>query len=165
MIDASVLSALNAQITKERQNAATYLALANRAGALNLTGVEKFMRAASADELTHAQTLIDYVIDRGAEPITALVDAVILPPALGLLAEPLKLFTDALGAEIANTHALEALYYSADNANDVRTCLVLMPLLAEQTASERELSGYVARLGAAGQDAAAVLAIDHELAE
>lgn len=164
MIDQVVLAALNAQITKERQNAATYLALANRAGALNLTGVEKFMRAAAAEEQTHAQALIEYVIDRGAEPITALVNAVILPPALGLIAEPLALFGAALSSEVANTQALEALYYQADNANDARTSLMLIPLLAEQTASERELSAYVARLGAAGQDAAAVLSIDRELA-
>jgi len=165
MLTNTMLDALNAQITKERQNAATYLALANRAGALNLTGVEKYFRRAANEELTHAQTLIDYVIDRGAEPITALVNAVILPPVLGIIAEPLALFGAALNAEVANTAALEALYYNADNANDVRTCIVLMPLLTEQTASERELSEYVARLGAAGSDAAAVLAIDHELAE
>lgn len=165
MIDTAVLSALNAQITQERQNAATYLALANRAGALNLTGVEKFMRAASAEELTHAQTLIEYVIDRGAEPLTALVNAVILPPALGLLAEPLALFGAALSAEVANTHALELVRDTATTASDWRTSDLLIPLLAEQTASERELSEYVARLGAAGQDAAAVLAIDAQLAD
>ena len=165
MIDQTVLAALNAQITKERQNAATYLALANRAGALNLTGVEKFMRQASAEELTHAQILIEYVIDRGAEPITALVNAVILPPALPMIAEPLALFGAALSAEVANTNALEVLRNAAATANDWRTSVVLIPMLAEQTASERELSEYVARLGAAGNDAAAVLAIDAQLAE
>lgn len=163
-LDPVVLDSLNRQITNERNNSAMYLALANRLDFSNLTGLASHMRAASADELTHAQKFSDYLIDRYAFPVVAPLESA-TPPDGPMLSIGTLCFAAALQREMQTTEQIKTLYDIAEQADDPQTCQFLLWFLEEQTKSEREYAELVARLQFAQGCPAAVLQIDHELGE
>lgn len=163
-LDPVVLDSLNRQITNERNNAAMYLALANRLDFVNLTGMAHHMHGAAGDEMIHAQKFTDYLIDRYAFPIVAPLDAAAPPDApLPIIAR--LCFAAALQREQTTTDQIKTLYDTAEEADDPQTCQFLQWFLEEQTASEREYAEIVARLQFAEGCPAAILAMDHELGE
>lgn len=161
-LDPVVLDALNRQITNERQNSAIYSAIGNRFDVLNLTGMAKFARDNSAEELTHAARITDYVVDRYGFPV---VDALapVNPPDADMLTAARVLFAQALMREQITTEAIKTIYDLAEDADDPQTCQFLMWFLEEQTKSEREFSELVAKAQLAEGCAAAVLFLDKEL--
>lgn len=163
-LDPVVFDSLNRQITNERSNSAMYWALANRLDFSNLVGMATHMRAASLDETTHAQKFTDYLIDRGAFPTVEVVPAAI-PPDAPMLKIGTLCFAAALQREMQTTEQIKTLHDIAEQADDPQTCQFLLWFLEEQTQSEREYTELVARLQLAEGCAAAVLAMDHELAE
>lgn len=163
-LDPVVLDALNRQITTERQNSAIYSAIGNRFDVLNLTGLAKFARENSAEELTHAARITDYVVDRYGFPVVDALTAVD-PPQADMISAARVLFAYALMREQMTTEAIKTIYDMAEEADDPQTCQFLLWFLEEQTKSEREFSELVAKAQLAEGNAAAVLMLDHELGE
>ncbi len=161
-LDPVVLDALNKQVTNERQNSAIYLAIGNQFDVLNLTGLAKFARVNSIEELGHAQRIIDYIVDRYGVPVT---DALLSVEqiSVGMMNGPRILFTGALQREQVTTEQIKTIYDLAEDADDPQTCQFLLWFLEEQTKSEREFSEIVAWASLAENDAAAILALDAKL--
>src|SRR5690606_8737996 len=67
MLDKRMQDALNKQINHEMAAAYNYLAMAAHFEARNLSGFATWMHHQRAEELTHAQKLIQYVLDRGGQ--------------------------------------------------------------------------------------------------
>jgi ferritin len=164
MLDPVVNDALQNQITRERTNEATYLAIANRFEGLNLDGFAAWARKAAREESDHAQRFTDYLIDRNGAPVTAPLSGVNAPMADMSTAGAL-LFGMALQVEQANTEAIKTLHALADEADDPQTCVFLIWALEEQTHAERELTTLIAKAQFAQACPAAVLSLDHELGE
>lgn len=163
-LDPVVADALNRQITNERQNSAIYAALGNGFDVLNLTGLAKFARENSAEELTHADRIRDYLIDRYGSPIIDALEAAPMPKA-DMLEAPFVFFEMALKREQVTTEQIKTIYDLAEDADDPQTCQFLLWFLEEQTKSEREFSELSARALFAQGCPAAILAMDHELGE
>lgn len=159
-LPADLLSALNDQTTLERYSSAVYLALAAQFERLSLTGFAAWARRASAEETGHAGKFFDYLADRNETP---LVDALDAPPAGR--GDPLALVQAALEQERVVSEALRQLYGQAEALQDPPTCGFLLPFLAEQVQSERELTELAARLQLAAGNGAALLLLDHEIGE
>jgi ferritin len=162
-LDPVVQDALNKQVTHERQNSAIYLAIANQFDVLDLVGMAKFARAASAEEQAHAQRIIDYIVDRYGAPVTDALTSVDILPALTMMNAPRILFSGALQREQVTTEQIKTVYDLAEDADDPQTCQFLLWFLEEQTKSEREISEIVAWAQFAEGNAAAILALDAKL--
>jgi ferritin len=140
MLSENLLLMIAAQHTHERQNQAVYTALSLAADVAVWPGMSVFFDKAAGEEGKHAEALAEYLIDRGASPGMDALQAVNLPDA-----SPPVMLDAALEVERQNTAALIALYSAAETDGDPQTCAFLLPLLAEQTRSERELSDWATR--------------------
>jgi ferritin len=157
MLSQLLIDALNQQYTRERQNAEAYEALAVSLEVAVWSGSAKFMQHAAQDERSHAKIIKRYLIDRLATPI------------VGALAQPVSLdaghlpqaFRVAFVLEHNNTEALKELYYLAENEEDPQTCVMLIPLLEEQTRSEGELNDIIIELTRC--DAYGWVVLDHRI--
>jgi ferritin len=154
------IEALNNQFNKERENHATYRAMADALDASNWPGSSAWMRHASDDEQTHAEKLASYIVDRNAQPIYADLAAPAIPKGDDLLA----CFTSALSLEQANTRSIIDLYNQAVMEGDIQTSNWLIWAIDEQTRSEREITDILLQLRRADGNAALLL-IDTQLGE
>jgi ferritin len=164
-LDPVLRDQLNRQVTNERFNSAFYKAAEVRLEILNLTGMAHFMRDASQDETSHAQRLIDYLIDRNETPLINSVDMPTLPATPDLITAGAILFGAALQREQQVTQQINYLYLLSLEVKDPQSAVFLEWFIQEQTRSERELVELVGWLTFAEGCAAAVLQLDHELGE
>ena len=145
MLSDAMLQALQSQLTLERQNAAIYDALSASLDNVNWSGSATFMKKSADEERTHAQKFTDYLVDRNCVPIYAA-----LGPCPVLEDDDLVIyFQAALDREKLTTLAIKTLYQDAANdatGPDSQTQQFLLWFLAEQTASERELTDAMLEL-------------------
>jgi ferritin len=130
----------NEQITRERANHAFYRACSAYLEAENLQGMATFMKKQAAEEMTHADKLIDYLGERGDIAQMQMVDAVVV----SLQSVPRDLFIQALASEITNTNNLKGLHQVA-LATDQQAAIFLQWFLTEQVEEEALLDEVVAR--------------------
>jgi len=161
-LDPVVADALKRQITTERQNSAIYAALSNGFAVLNLPGMAKFCHRNSKEELTHADRVRDYLIDRYDQPSIDALAAVPMPQA-DMLHAPFVFFELALKAEQSTTESIKTIYDLSEDADDPQTCQFLQWFLKEQTKSEREFAELSAQGLFAQGCPAAILKMDHDL--
>jgi len=161
-LDPVVADALKRQITTERQNSAIYAALSNGFAVLNLPGMAKFCHRNSKEELTHADKIRDYLIDRYNVPVIDALSAVTMPQA-DMLHAPYVFFELALKAEQSTTESILTIYALSEDVPDPQTCRFLQWFLKEQTKSEREFAGLSAQALFAQGCPAAILKMDHDL--
>ena len=154
--------ALQKQMNTERLNAVFYKACSARLDSLGLRGFARWMHRSAKDERQHAQLFFDYLIDRAEVPNLAPLETY-TPPVVNIKNAPAILFTAALQKERQNTQAINYLYNLGDEVKDPQTCIFLHPLIDEQTESEATLQDITAQLNLAGDDAAAILRLDHRL--
>ena len=145
----SLKQALQEQLTRERQNEATYRAKAAQADAANYPGVAMWMRRSADDEHMHGQLIQGYLINRNEVPIYNSLEIIDTLPGEDLIA----LFQDALELEQATTTALATLYYIAEQAEDPQSCsFLIVPhgefpgFMEEQTESERDIADILTTL-------------------
>lgn len=142
MFSTPIITALQDQLTLERQNAAAYRALAESAAQVNWPGAEKYLREASNEEQSHADKVAAYLVDRGIRPVYSA-----LAGEAGIEVDNLpNYFMSALQLERTTTASLVDLYDLAETENDPQTCTFLIPLLNEQTEVERELTDFLLSL-------------------
>jgi ferritin len=159
MIDHKVCAALNAQINAEIYSAYLYLAMSSWFDARNLKGLAGWMNVQIQEELFHAQKQHQYVLERGGKPEFGRVEA---PPAQW--DTPLAVFECAYEHEQSVTRAINDLVELGASAKDHATVNFLQWFVGEQVEEEASFDAIVQQLRLAGDNGAALLMLDREMA-
>jgi ferritin len=166
MISDNIATTLQSQFTLERTNAAYYRAMADALEAVNWSGVAAWMRRNADDEDNHAARIADYIIDQNGQPAYEALEEI---PDLSGDDLP-QYFNAAMVREEGTTAHLKEIYAAAVAEGDAQTiALLLNPdedfpgFMAEQTASEREITDILLRLGR--MDKSLWILVDQELAK
>ena len=157
--DDAVRKALNGHIGKELYAAYLYLAMSAHFEVKSLLGFAKWMRAQAREELEHAMRLFDYMNRRGAAVGLGAIDA---PPAE--FGAPLRSFESALEHEKVVSGLIHELYDLAVEKHDHATQLEIQWFINEQVEEEDSIGTIVDQLRMAGDNEAAILMLDRELA-
>lgn len=150
--------AFNRQVTMELASANSYLQMAAWFSHQNLDGMARWMRAQAAEERSHADLFLDFVLDRGGK---ALIGEVPAPTAE--FASPLAAFEAALAQEEAVTAAIHDLYRLASELGDLSSYPFLQEFISEQNEEEAMVGAIVDRLRLADGQSGAIFLLDHEL--
>lgn len=145
MLNEEVYDLLNAQITKERENQALYMAAAAAADFSAWDGSRKFFLKSAGEEMEHAQKFVEYIIARNMPVTFDMVNSI--NPNMVAASSLLELFNAGLEREIQTTDAILAIYQAADEAGDFQTCEFLNWFMKEQTDSVKEFQDIVTELG------------------
>lgn len=151
-------SAFNQQVTMELASANSYLQMAAWFTHHNLDGMAKWMRAQAAEERSHADLFLDFVLDRGGKGIIGDV-----PAPTAEFDSPLAAFEAALSQEEAVTAAIHDLYRLAFELGDLSSYPFLQDFISEQNEEEAMVGTIVDRLRLANGEAGPLFILDHEL--
>jgi ferritin len=151
-------AAYSKQITMEYGAAYSYLAKAAWLDEHDWPGMAAWMRAQSAEEITHALKFLEFVLDRGAGVELGAIAA----PAQDF-ASPLEVFQDALAQEEAVTTSINELYALAVEEQDFASRPLLDWFVDEQVEEEATVGQIVADLGRAEGMKHTLLMLDREL--
>lgn len=160
LLDSRLQTALQAQVTAEAQNARAYLGLCYSLEALRLFGLAAFMERSAAEELEHSRKFALFLNDRST--LTTQADALTACVAPSTAVE---IFSAAAQLEAENTARIWDLRELAEEIEDSDAEVFLHWFIAEQRLSEAELDDYVIQLRAAGDNYAALLALDERIGE
>tara|TARA_B100001939_G_scaffold336802_1_gene340364 strand:+ start:174 stop:779 length:606 start_codon:yes stop_codon:yes gene_type:complete len=158
-MDPVLLDGLQQHLTMERRASAFYFANALWFGERELKGFSKFFHGESQSESTHAASFADYLVARGQ---TVQLEAIDAPRQSWNSFEEVMAASFLLEADV--TASLQQLYSLAERSSDTRTTVFLDPIMEGQIASEHEFAHILGRIRFAGEQAAALLIIDTELA-
>lgn len=153
-------NALNNQMNLERLNEAYYDALSLAMQVLNFDGSAKFFEKSAREEHSHYALFAKYLIERNEIPALEALPRPTVAPGNSLLIA----FEAAQERERITTVAIDTLYDLSQETGDNQTLTFLIPLLNEQTSSERELFDIVAMIQRAGSGLGEQW-IDHEIGE
>jgi len=157
-LPAEVTAAINQQIQHELDGAQEYLSLASTYYARNLNGFGAWYTAQYVEELNHARMMIFFLTDKDETP------------EIGGTSRPVINFTTSLDAasqslalEETQTERINKLYdlSVATNARDAASFLLFF--INEQVQEEASFKNQVDKLNLAGDDRAALLAMDKDL--
>ena len=160
MIDPKLQDAINNQINQELLASYTYLAMAAYHNKQSLTGFASWFQAQSDEERAHALRLINYLLDRDGN---VKLESIASPGHD--FGSPTQAFNKSLEQEQANTAAIYKLYELAKDLNDYATTAHLQWFLDEQVEEEKSVSDILGRLQLAGDNPAALLMLDAEVAQ
>ena len=160
MLHKKIEAALNKQINQEIAGAYDYLAMAAYFERISLSGFSSWMLHQRAEELEHAMKLFHYIVDRrGRVELQA-----VSKPQTDY--DSVKaVFERALELEKQNTEAINELYSLAVQLNDYATQSHLQWFLDEQVEEEKSMDEVISLLEMAGDDKAALFALNRQLAE
>ena len=149
---------LNAHLKLEFQAWYDYMAMANWLEGNDLPGMATWVKNQSNDELTHAQKIIDHLLERDLKVELHEVPA---PPtewsSVKAVAE------DVLKSEQKVTKSIEALYSRAEEVCDRAAVLMLQWFIHEQMEEENVARALIGRLKLAGDSGIGLLMVDQEL--
>lgn len=154
-----VRRAINEQINREFYAAYLYLAMAAHFDAEALEGFAHWMRLQAQEEQGHALRLFNYLLERGARVELGAIEA---PPAS--FGSPLSIAEQALEHERKVSEQINRIYVLAAERADFATQVHLQWFLAEQVEEENSGERMVERLRMAGDNRAALLILDREVA-
>ena len=154
-----VRSAINEQINREFYAAYLYLSMAAHFEVEALEGFAHWMRLQAQEEQGHAMRLFNYLLERGARVELGAIEA---PPAS--FGSPLSIAEQALEHERKVSEQINGIYALAAERADFATQVHLQWFLAEQVEEENSGERMVERLRMAGDNRAALLILDRELA-
>jgi ferritin len=158
MISQKMQDALNAQIQAETESAYLYLAMSAHCAQRSFKGIAHWLRVQQAEELAHANKLLDYLLERGGKPVLKPIAA---PPAD--FGSPIEVFEDVLAHEQKVTGLINALYGVAVAEKDVAAQVFLQWFVTEQVEEEAHASEILDRFRFVGDKGGSVLYVDKEL--
>ena len=158
-MDPVLLDGLQQHLTMERRASAFYFANALWFGERELKGFSKFFHGESQSESTHAASFADYLVARGQ---TVQLEAIDAPRQSWNSFEEVMAASFLLEADV--TASLQQLYSLAERSSDTRATVFLDPIMEGQIEAEHEFAHILGRVRFAGEQAAALLIIDTELA-
>lgn len=153
-----LLKGLNEHLKLEFRAAHEYLAMSIWLSANDLPGFAQWMKQQSSDELTHAQRIIDHLVERDQKVV---LPAVAAPPMTWKNAE--VLCAHVLRNEQAVTASINNLYALADKAKDRPAQIMLQWFVTEQMEEETAARAVLGRIRLAGSTGVALMMIDQEL--
>jgi ferritin len=140
----TVLTALQNQADHERLASAAYLSMSHWCEVEHYSGFATFFKMQSAEETTHADKILDHLVDRDTLP------------HLGALAAPRCDFKNlnevaeaAFALEKANTAGVHAAYEAALTEKDYAAQVLLHWFISEQVEEEAWADKLVAKVRAA----------------
>jgi len=154
-----VRDAINGQINREFFASYLYLAMAAHFADEALDGFAHWMRVQAKEELGHGMRLYDYLAERRARVELKTIEA---PPSD--FGSPLSIAQQALDHERKVSDHINGIYQLAANQGDFATQVKLQWFLTEQIEEENSAETLVERLRMSGDDRAALLILDRELA-
>jgi ferritin len=154
-----LLNGLNVHLTLEFRAAHEYLAMSIWLAEHDLPGFSKWMAKQSFDEHTHAQRIINHLVERDQK---VRLPAISAPPADWPSAE--ALCAHVLENEQEVTASINELYAMAEKAKDRPATIMLQWFVTEQMEEEATARALLGRIRLAGNTGLGLLMIDQELA-
>ncbi len=158
MISTKMQDALNEQIAAEFYSAHMYLSMSSYLESVDLPGFAKWMRVQYQEEVTHAERIFDYVIERDGRAILKSFDA---PPAEWK--SVLDVFEMTYEHEQKVTGLIHNLVDIALAEKDHATYNSLQWFVAEQVEEEATAKGILQQLKLLGDSKSGLFMIDREL--
>lgn len=159
MLSTAMQDAINEQVKHEFYSAYLYLTMSAYCESVNLPGCAHWMRLQSQEELSHGLKLFDLIHERGGR---ARLQAIDQPP--GDFQSALDIFQKAFEHEQKVTGMIHRLYGLAAKEDDYATQVVLQWFITEQVEEEKNASQIVEQLKMIGNQPAALLMLDRQLA-
>ena len=157
-MNATVLDAINKQVSNEFSASFSYLAMAAWCEHHNFLGAGAWFRAQSAEEHTHGTRLFNFVLARNYQ---ATLQAIPAPAAK--FDSLVAVFEHALKQEQGVSQQIDALYELAFKEKVFAAMAELQWFVTEQVEEEKTMREIVAKLKMVGHDAASLLELDREL--
>jgi ferritin len=158
-MQSDLLKGLNEHLKLEFRAAHEYLAMSVWLSVNDLPGFSTWMKQQSAGELTHAQRIIDHLVDRDEQPVLPAIPA---PPKSWKSLE--ALCQHVLKNEREVTASINELCAVADKAKDRPAAVMLQWFVTEQIEEEAAARAVLGRIRLAGSTGVGVLMVDQELA-
>jgi ferritin len=153
-----LLKGLNEHLKLEFRAAHEYLAMSVWLSAHDLPGFATWMRKQSGDEQTHAQRIIDHILERDETPVLPAIPA---PPKSWKSIE--ALCAHVLRNEQEVTASINVLYAMAEKAKDRPATVMLQWFVSEQMEEEASARAVLGRIRLAGNTGVGLLMVDQEL--
>ncbi len=157
-MNAALLKGLNEHLKLEFRAAHEYLAMSVWLAANDLPGFASWMKKQSGDELTHAQRIIDHLVERDQKVGLPAVPA---PPSSWK--SPEALCAHVLRNEQDVTASINTLDAMAEKAKDRPAVVMLQWFVSEQMEEEAAARAVLGRIKLAGNTGIGMLMIDQEL--
>ena len=160
MISTGIATLLNDQITKEQYAAQYYLSMSAWFSAQDLDGIANYFRVQSKEELMHADKMLDYMINVGAEIILGGIEK---PPYQ--FANATEIFQKALDHEKLVTRSIFNILKNANDEGDFATVSFLQWFVNEQVEEEANASQLVTKIKMVCDNPSALYLFDQELSQ
>ena len=155
---ATVLEAINKQVSNEFTASFSYLSMAAWCEHNNFTGAGAWLRAQSAEEHAHAMRLFNFLLARNHQVTLLGID----PPKSGFTSL-LDVFEQSLAQEHGVSRQIDALYELAFREKVFAAMAELQWFITEQVEEEKTVREIVAKLKMVSNDPASVLDLDRDL--
>lgn len=159
MINEKMEQAFNSQINKEFYSSYLYLSMSAYAQSKGLPGFANWLRVQAQEEIFHATTMFDYVLERGGNVKLEAVDT----PKWDWK-NVLEVFEETLAHEHYVTSLINQLADVADEVKDRASLTFLQWFINEQVEEEATATDIVAKLKLINLNGDALFAMDKDLA-
>ena len=155
---ATVLEAINKQVSNEFTASFSYLSMAAWCEHNNFMGAGAWLRAQSAEEHLHAMRLFNFLLARNHQVTLLGID-----PPKSDFTSLLDVFEKSLAQEHGVSRQIDALYELAFREKVFAAMAELQWFITEQVEEEKTVREIVAKLKMVSNDPASLLDLDREL--
>lgn len=155
-----VETVLNKQLEREFDAEMVYLGMTIHFEQELFKGFAAWFRKQAGEERTHAMKIVDYMLDRGANPVLPKVAA----PKVQF-GTALEAFKAALAHEQANTAGIYSCLAAAQKVNDPATAEMLQWFVKEQVEEEKWAMEYSQMVERIAGSIGGMYQFDHRLAK
>ena len=155
---ATVLEAINKQVSNEFTASFSYLSMAAWCEHHNFMGAGAWLRMQAAEEHTHAMRLFDFLLARNYQ-----VRLLGIEPPKSEFSSLQNVFEQSLAQEQGVSKQIDALYELAFREKVFAAMAELQWFITEQVEEEKTVRDIVAKLKMVADDPASILDIDREL--
>ncbi|MCL2343674.1 MAG: ferritin [Firmicutes bacterium] len=161
MISEALANALSDQVNAEYYSAYLYQAMSTYAESTGFKGAANWLWVQAREEMAHAVHMYQYLLDRGALPTYAAIDA---PPAPASFSSLMDVFQAVLVHELKVTARINDIATLAMQENDHACYQFIMWYVNEQVEEESNDKAIIDRLKFVGENMGQLLTLDNELA-
>lgn len=158
IMEKTVETLLNEQITKEYFSAYLYMSMAAYLEDKNFPGMAHWMKVQVQEEMIHGTKFFEYMNDRGSRVTLGAIDK-----PKSDFASVKEVFEDALAHEKKVTASINNIYAEAQKANDNATMIFLQWFITEQVEEEKSASDIISKLEMIKDNPMGLVMLDKEL--
>ncbi len=160
MLSEKMTEALNGQANRELYSSYLYLSMSAYFESINMKGLAAWMRVQAGEELVHGMKMYDYIVSSGGRGKMLAIEA----PQFSWTS-PQDAFQHVYNHERVVTGLIHALVDVAAAEKDKATKSFLQWYVDEQVEEEESSDMVLSKAKAAGNDKAALEAVDKELGQ